>query len=62
MYNFFNSKFAVYHERQPEHYVGADDVSVTITSNNKGFGTAKMIEDILIELDNGTLRIEKNEK
>jgi hypothetical protein len=38
----------IYHEKQPDRYVGAD-CSVTIHSNNNGRGDAEAIEKLIRE-------------
>ena len=61
MKGFFNCEIEIYQERQPEHYVGSD-VSVTIVSNNKGLGTAQMIQKLIEDIDSGKVRIVKNDE
>ena len=56
----FNCYVEIYQERQPDHYEGAD-VGITITSNSKGKGTAKMIQQFIEDIDSGKVRIVKND-
>ena len=59
MKGFFNCDIEIYQERQPESYKGSD-VGITITSNNKGLGTAQMIQKLIEDIDAGKLKVVKN--